>query len=108
MKKILLIIIYVLAIFTMFLTACVDENIVVNVENTEELNNTIFGRQALVHIGDGLYYDSTTLNVYWWNGYITKNAWATTPTPYLGPNGLVYKYDPETNTFKETTLNYQE
>ncbi len=26
---------------------------------------------------------------------------ATTPSPYYAPNGLPYKYNPETNTFEE-------
>ena len=54
----------------------------------------------MVYIGDGLYYDSTTRIVYWWNGWFLNNT-ATTPSPYYAPNGLPYKYNPETNVFEQ-------
>lgn len=83
------------------LTGCVDEKVInVNVENNTELNNTVLGSDALIEIGDGLYYDSTTRVVYWWNGSMNAN-YATTPSPYYAPNGLPYRYNPETNTFEE-------
>lgn len=77
--------------------------ITVNVEKQEVLQNTVLGVDALVEIGNYLYYDSATRIVYWWNGsfaafYSQSN---TTPSPYYAPNGLPYRYNPETNTFEE-------
>ena len=85
------------------LCGCSSNNtpISINVENPSDLNGTIVGRKALTEIGNYLWYDSTTRIVYWWNGYIATANWATTPTPYYAPNGLPYKYNPETNTFEE-------
>ena len=99
MKKILLGIILSAMILT--LTGCVDEKVVnVNIENNTELNNTVLGHDALIEIGDGLYYDSTTRVVYWWNGKM-NTKYATTPSPWYAPNGLPFRYNPETNTFEE-------
>lgn len=72
----------------------------VNVDNNEELVGTTFGRDNLIKIGNSLYYDSATRIVYWWNGNLGSD-WATTPTAYYAPNGLPYRYNPETNTFEE-------
>lgn len=77
-----------------------DPQVVIAVEDTENLHNTVFGESALIEIGDGLYYDSTTRIVYWWNGYLFTTG-ATTPSPYYAPNGKPYKYNPESNTFEE-------
>lgn len=77
----------------------------VNVENSSELNNTTLGTNSLISIGNGLYYDSTTRIVYWWNGTMSTIAnFATTPTAYYAPNGLPYRYNQETNTFEEIQL----
>lgn len=55
------------------------------------------GKSAMVELGDGLWYDSNTWIVYWWNGSLYKNGErATTPSPYYAPNGLPYKYNPVT------------
>ena len=99
MKKYLLMLTFVLLLSC---SGCVEEKVTnVNVENKEKIYNTTFGKDALIEIGEYLYYDSTTRIVYWWNGWLTGNEWATTPTAYYAPNGLPYKYNPETNTFKE-------
>jgi hypothetical protein len=99
MKKILAIIL--VCTFVFGLTACTgDTHISVNAENTDQLSGGKFGKSAMVEIGDGLYYDSTTRIVYWWNGVIRSNC-ATSPSPYYAPNGLPYRYNPETNTFEE-------
>ena len=86
------------------LTGCGETKVIaVNVESSEAaepLSNDILGIDALIKIGNFLYYDSTTRIVYWWNGYRWNNA-ATTPTPYYSPNGLLYKYIPETNSLEE-------
>lgn len=74
----------------------------INVDNSSGLSGTTFGRETLIAIGNFLYYDSTTRIVYWWNGHIGYgNYSATTPSPYYAPNGLPYRYNPETNTFEE-------
>ena len=85
------------------LCGCSSNNtpISINVENPSDLSGTTAGRKALIEIGDYLWYDSTTRIVYWWNGYIATSNNSTTPTPYYAPNGLPYKYNPETNTFEE-------
>lgn len=101
MKKILTVILSLCLAIS--LCGCSSNNtpISINVENPSDLNGTTAGRKALTEIGDYLWYDSTTRIVYWWNGYIATANWATTPTPYYAPNGLPYKYNPETNTFEE-------
>lgn len=77
-----------------------SNEVIVNVENEESIYSTTFGKNAMVYIGNKLYYDSTTRIVYWWNGKLVANN-ATTPSPYYAPNGLPYKYNPSTNTFEE-------
>ena len=69
------------------LTGCGDETITINVENNETLNNNVIGSDALVKIGDGLYYDSTTTIVYFWNGNLYGQC-ATTPSPYYAPQRI--------------------
>lgn len=71
------------------------------VKAPSELTDTVIGKDAMIQIGSGLYYDSFTRIVYWWNGYLAESKWATTPTPYYAPNGLPYRYNLETNTFEE-------
>ncbi len=85
-----------------FIGGC--SSVQVNVSNTESIHNNLFGTDALIEIGNGLYYDSTTRIVYWWNGVRGYSYCATTPTAYYAPNGLPYKYNPETNTFEEIDL----
>ena len=106
MKKTTLLL--MICMFVVTLAGCSNESTTINVtvEDTESLNNTIFGLNALIKIGNGLYYDSSTHIVYWWNGYLGEDSWSTTrtdttPSPYYAPNGLPYKYNPETNTFEE-------
>ena len=62
------------------------------------------GNGNLVEIGNGLWYDSTTKVVYWWNGELRSTDWSTTPTPYYAPNGLPYRYNPEKQTFEEIDI----
>lgn len=89
-------------LFSFTATGCGSDTVVaVNVENNENLNGTVFGTDALIQIGSGLYYDSTTRIVYLWNGYWYAANCAATPSPYYAPNGLPYRYNPETNTFEE-------
>lgn len=91
----------------LFLVGCGEDGVVmVNVENKETLSDKTFGTDALTKIGNGLWYDSSTRIVYWWNeqlGDDSYDAWRsdTTPSPYYAPNGLPYRYNPETNMFEE-------
>ncbi len=87
-------------LLTFSLCSCGTTTVNVNVENQEELNNTILGKTALIEIGNGLYYDSSTRNVYWWNGVLDGSYGSIAPTAYYAPNGLPYRYNPETNTFE--------
>lgn len=98
-KKLLVLLVALL--LSCSVVSCGSEVVTVNVENEENIHSNTFGENALVYIGNKLYYDSTTRIVYWWNGWLTSNEWATTPSPYYAPNGLPYKYNPETNTFEE-------
>lgn len=90
-------------IIPVLLTGCMETTTVnVIVDDDSNLNGIIFGKEALIKIGDCLYYDSTTRIVYWWNGLLSKGYYgSTTPTPYYAPNGLPYRYNAETNTFEE-------
>ncbi len=105
MKKIIIAVLICLNTALLF-TGCTNNSVNVNVENDTTINGTKFGKSALLQIGDGLWYDTTTLIVYWWNGRLSDDTWRakrsnTTPSPYYAPNGLPYRYNPETNTFEE-------
>ena len=108
MKKKMLLVFVLFAMFA--LVGCgkdSSEVISVNVGNNENLSNSTFGRSAMVEIGDGLWYDKSTLIVYWWGGYLSTpdetfgRSFETSPSPYYAPNGLPYRYNPATNTFEE-------
>ena len=72
----------------------------VNVENSSDLNNNTLGKHSLIEIGGGLFYDSATRIVYMAHG-VNNSYESETYCPYYAPNGLPYKYNPETNTFEE-------
>lgn len=93
MKKILTMIITF--VLTMQLIACgAVEPVQVNVEN----NNIFAGTLGeLVEISSLLLYDPATRIVY----RINDHAYGVTYVPYYAPNGLPYRYNPETNTFEE-------
>ena len=102
MKRNLLILIAVLLLSCSLIGCKEKTTVIVNVENKETIHNAVFGIDALIEIGNGLYYDSTTRIVYWWNGRLTIGSQvSTTPSPYYAPNGLPYKYNPEENMFYE-------
>lgn len=69
----------------------------VNVENKEELNGDTLGENALVYVGNELYYDSATRIVYMKH----QNSRGSSYSAYYAPNGLPYRYNPETNTFEQ-------
>ena len=99
MKRNLLILLMATLLFSF--AGCGSDTIQVNVENKESLSGIIFGKDSLIYIGNNLYYDSTTRIVYWWNGCLNGSYSAIAPSPYYAPNGLPYKYNPETNTLEE-------
>lgn len=100
MKKFL--VIFLSALIILSLVGCGAQSTVsINVDNKDGLTNATFGKSALVEIGDYLYYDSSTRIVYWWNGHLIEYRSDTVPSPYYAPNGLPYRYNPETNTFEE-------
>lgn len=70
-----------------------NENVVQ--ENKEETNNVSWGKEALSKLGNGLYYDSTTKIVYWYDEYNNKVI-----APYYASNGFPYKFNPETSTLE--------
>lgn len=90
---IIIIVIGVMILFAGFLSGCNNivyaRNTTRGIYNLSDVTNTT-----------GLYYDTITGIVYWWNGCFYSNT-STTPTPYYSPNGLLYRYIPETNTFEE-------
>lgn len=102
MKKSLLII-SLCGLIAFGITGCgedTSDKINFKVENTDGSSGTSFGISNLMKIKDNLYYDKTTLIVYFWNGVIYLD-YGVSPSPYYAPNGLPYRYDPKTNTFKE-------
>ena len=103
MKKIFSIIIVALLALS-FYGCSATPPVQVNVDNKDNLSNTAFGEDAMVEIGGYLWYDSTTRIVYWWNGIMNEYRSDTVPTPYYAPNGLPYRYNPETNTFEEIEI----
>ena len=100
MKKFLIIILSCVIALSFMGCGAANTTIKVDAENKDELSNGVFGKSALIEIGDYLWYDSTTRIVYWWNGFIVTQS-AIVPSPYYAPNGLPYRYNPETNTFEE-------
>lgn len=95
MKKILITII--ISCFLIFsLTACSEQTVQVNVSNSENISSNQFGK--FIDIGNNLVYDTATRIVYVENyTYYGNDVY----TPYYAPNGLPYRYNPETNTFEE-------
>ena len=95
-KKLLICLIGCILLFS--LVGCGEETTLsVNVENKTELNSDMLGEDALVYIGSELYYDSATRIVYMKH----QNSYGSSYSAYYAPNGLPYRYNPETNTFEE-------
>lgn len=89
MRKLLIV-----ALCSLMLTGC----------HSEHVTNTETGVRNLIMIDDYLYYDSSTLIAYWWNGDLWGTG-ATMPAVYYAPNGLPYKWNPQTKELEE--INYQ-
>lgn len=102
MKKLLSIILCCVIICSLVGCGAEKPAVVVNVDNKDSLSGIVFGKDAMIEIGNGIWYDSTTRITYWWVGTMTPGYYSsTTPSPYYAPNGLPYLYNPETNTFEE-------
>lgn len=97
MKRSILILLTTL-LFSYSLVGCGSNDVVVNVENEGNIHNAVFGESELIFIGNGLYYDSTTRIVYLKMNSVGGFSYMTA---YYAPNGLPYRYNPETNTFEE-------
>jgi hypothetical protein len=96
MKKFLAIILVI--VLTLSLTAC-------GASPDVESDDIILGKSGLMELGNGLYYDVNTRIVYWWNGNLNGvSSGYVTPSPYYAPNGLPYRYNPQTNTFEEIDI----
>ena len=67
----------------------------VDVSNSESLSHNQLAR--FIKNNNDLHYDQATRIVYLRN----KNSYGGSYTPYYAPNGLPYRYNPETNTFEE-------
>lgn len=104
MKKFLSIVIIVVLLALSFCGCDTTTSVQVKVDNKSDITNTTFGKDAMIEIGGGLWYDSATRIVYWWNGIMIESGSDTAPTPYYAPNGLPYRYNPETNTFEEIEI----
>lgn len=102
-KKVLLTVLLTATLLT--LTSCGEINTKVNISSGDENAVKQVGIGQLKKIDEGyLYYDVATNIVYFWNGIISSAYHSTTPSPYYAPNGLLYKYNPSTNTLEEITL----
>lgn len=78
------------------LVGCSSEPVQVNVSNNDNISSNQFGK--FVDIGSNLVYDSATRIVYIEEYTYNGN---TVHCPYYAPNGLPYRYNPETNTFED-------
>lgn len=78
------------------LAGCSSEAVQVNVSNSNNISSNQFAQ--FIDIGDDLVYDSATRIVYIEDYTYMSNY---VHCPYYAPNGLPYKYNPETNTFEE-------
>ena len=84
-----------ICVILLFLVGCTSEPIQVNVSNSKELYSDTIG--TFIKINEDIRYDSATRIVYIYNA----NGYGSSYTPYYAPNGLPYKYNPETNTLEE-------
>ena len=100
-KNLLILCVTVVTLFSFSGCSC-SQPVQANVSNSENINGTSFGKDVLTEIGNGLYYDSTTRIVYL---MFYKTGGYGYMSPYYAPNGLPYKYNPETNTFEEIEVN---
>ena len=103
MKKICNISLILICII-LILTGCGNKSVEVNVAGSENNKITLSSNNLVSIVSRKLYCDTKTNIVYWWNGVLTNTDASTTPTPYYAPNGLPYKYNPNTNTLVEIAV----
>lgn len=96
MRKVLCILLICIIIFSLIGCSAEESVVAVNVKDSESLASTHFGE--FISISEKLSYDSATrivyLNNYTYGGRCVHTA-------YFAPNGIPYRYNPETNTFEE-------
>ena len=102
MKKICSISLVLICII-LILTGCVNKKVEVNVSEGGNDKVMLSSDNLKSIISNKLYYDTETKIVYWWNGRLGLSETSTTPSPYYAPNGLPYKYNPDTNTLVAIT-----
>lgn len=91
-----LLILLIAILLSLSLTGCdPDRPVKMNVSNNGDIHSNQFGQFILIE--NYLYYDSATRIVYLYNDVYGGQVYV----PYYAPNGLPYKYSPETNTFEE-------
>lgn len=98
MKKKLIAVLLV-CVMTLSLVGCGGSSITVNVEDNSNLNSNTLGTDSFTNITNDLVYDPATRIVYIKS--ITYGIGYYVYTAYYAPNGLPYRYNPETNTFEE-------
>lgn len=96
MKKKLMATLLSCALALPLLGGCAVEPVQVNVSNSTSISSNQFG--TFTSIGSNLVYDSATRIVYRCDYTYGGNS---VYVPYYAPNGLPYRYDPQTNTFEE-------
>ena len=72
-----------------------------NMKTENGIYGEAFGENAFIKIENNLYYDSTTRIVYMKHESFYGDSYCA----YYAPNGLPFRYNPETNTFEEITTN---
>ena len=90
----------IILLITVTVTGCNKTGAVQEEKESQVLINSK-GVYSLIHIGNGLYYDSETGIVYWWGGVLGYSSGATIPSAYYSSNGLLCKYNPETGHIEE-------
>lgn len=95
-----LLILLIAILLSLSLTGCdPDRPVQVNISNNGNIHSNQFGQFILIE--NYLYYDSATRIVYLYNDVYGGHVYV----PYYAPNGLPYRYNPETNTFEEIEVN---
>ncbi|MCM1059813.1 MAG: hypothetical protein NC452_05925 [Eubacterium sp.] len=95
--KSLFFIVAILSVIVLLPSSCSGTKAANNIVSTTSNTNIT---TTLTKIGDWLYYDETTLIVYFWNGTLDSYG-VTMPVPYYASNGFPYRYSLKTNTLEE-------
>lgn len=97
-----ILILAIVLLIVITVTGCNKTRTIQESKESQRLENHK-GIHSLVHIGNGLYYDSETGIIYWWGGVLGYSQSATVPSAYYSSNGLLCKYNPETKNIEEIT-----